>query len=221
MGNTVNLGEGGRTVSAYHAVPSRKARGGIVVIQEIFGVNSHIRSVADGYAAEGYEVLAPALFDHATHGVELGYTETDIGAGVAFMQKTSTERALEDIGLAVTRLKGAGRVGTVGYCWGGTLSYAAATALPISAAVCYYGGGVSDVVAKSKAKVPVLFHFGERDSYIPLDQVEAVKKALPDSPVYVYPADHGFNCEQRGSYDAASAGLARERTLSFFAEYLG
>lgn len=212
---------------AYVAEPAGKPKGAVVVLQEIFGVNSHIRSVADGYAAAGYLAVAPATFHRVQTGVELGYTEADMDAGMAL--KTAVEAlpapgVLQDIQAAINhaaQTSGA-KVGIVGYCWGGLLTWRAACTLSgLSAAVPYYGGGMTagDEPARRPA-CPVMAHFGDQDHWIPMDTVEAFKKAQPGVEVHVYAANHGFNCDQRGSYDEAAARLAKQRTLEFFAKHL-
>ncbi|HSV78432.1 MAG TPA: dienelactone hydrolase family protein [Ramlibacter sp.] len=210
----------------YVAEPAAQPKGAVVVIQEIFGVNSHVRAVADGYAAAGYLAVAPAIFHRVKPNVELGYGPDDMSAGVAL--KTATEAlpapgAMGDIQEAIKYASRAGKVGIVGYCYGGLLAWRAACELEgLSAAVPYYGGGVTtpDEIAR-KPKVPVMAHFGAKDKHITLDSVEAFRKAHPEVELHIYEADHGFNCDQRGSYDAPSAKLARERTLEFFAKHLG
>jgi carboxymethylenebutenolidase len=227
MGQTINLKSAdGFTFPAYIAEPTGKPRGGLVVLQEIFGVNSHIRSVADGYAADGYFVVAPATFHRAKAGVDLGYTEADMNAGFAL--KTAVEElpapgVMPDIQAAIDHAAQGGKVGIVGYCWGGLLTWRAACALKgLSAAVPYYGGGMTTPEeAARQPGVPVMAHFGNKDHWIPLDTVEAFKKAHPGVIVHVYEANHGFNCDQRGSYNEAAAKLARERSLAFFAQHLG
>lgn len=217
----------GTTIPAYVAQPSGKARGGIVVVQEIFGVNSHIRSVADGYAQEGYLAVAPATFQRVKPGVELGYGEEDMKAGFAL--KTAVEAlpspgVMQDLQAAIDHAgQQAGKVGIVGFCWGGLLTWRAACTLSgLSAAVPYYGGGVTTPEEVARApKCPVLAHFGDQDHWIPLDTVEAFRKAHPEVEVHVYHANHGFNCDQRGSYNAQAAKLARERTLAFFGKHVG
>jgi len=211
---------------AYVAEPAGRPKGAIVVLQEIFGVNSHIRSVADGYAAAGYLAVAPATFHRVKPDVELGYTGDDMQAGSAL--KTAVEAlpapgVLQDVQAAVDYAARAGKVGIVGFCWGGLLTWrAAASVSGLAAAVPYYGGGMTTPEESARApKVPVLAHFGSRDHWIPVDTVEAFKTAHPEVEVHVYGADHGFNCDQRGSYDAESAKLARERTLAFFARHVG
>jgi len=216
----------GQSISAYVAQPAGKPKGGIVVIQEIFGVNSHIRSVADGYAKDGYLAVAPATFHRVKPNVELGYTADDMQAGMAL--KAATEAlpspgVMQDIQAAINHAAQAGKVGIVGYCYGGLLTWRSACTLSgLSAAVPYYGGGSTtpDEIAR-KPKVPVLAHFGARDKHISLESVEAFKRAHPEVEVQIYDADHGFNCDQRGSYDAPAAKLARERTLAFFAKHVG
>lgn len=226
MGQFIQLrAADGQSIPAYVAQPAGKPKGGIVVIQEIFGVNSHIRSVADGYAAQGYLAVAPAIFHRVKPEVELGYTQEDMSAGMAL--KTATEAlpspgVMQDIQAAITHAAQGGKVGIVGFCYGGLLTWRAACELQgLSAAVPYYGGGVTtpDEIAR-QPKVPVLAHFGDQDHWIPLDSVEAFRKAHPKVEVHVYHANHGFNCDQRGSYHAESAQLARERSLEFFAKHL-
>ncbi len=227
MGNFIDLTAADGTVfPAYVAQPAGKAKGGIVVLQEIFGVNSHIRSVADGYAAAGYLAVAPSTFHRVKPGVELGYTEADMNAGFAL--KTAVEGlaapgAMPDIQAAIHHAASAGKVGVVGYCWGGLLTWRSACLLDgLAAAAPYYGGGMTTPEEAARApKVPVLAHFGDQDHWIPNDTVEAFKRAQPGVQVQVYAANHGFNCDQRGSYNEAAATLARERTLAFFAQHVG
>jgi carboxymethylenebutenolidase len=196
------------------------------VIQEIFGVNSHIRAVADGYAEQGYLAVAPAIFHRVKPNVDLGYEQDDMAAGMAL--KTATEAlpspgVMQDIQAAIQHASQAGKVGIVGYCYGGLLTWRAACTLNgLSAAAPYYGGGVTtpDEIAR-KPKCPVLAHFGDQDHWISLESVEAFKKAHPEVEVHVYHANHGFNCDQRASYNAEAAKLARERTLAFFARHVG
>ena len=212
----------GHRLGAYVAAPQGAARGAVVVIQEIFGVNSHIRSVADGYAAEGYLAVAPALFDRLERGLEIGYGDADIQRGIALKGKSPNDKALLDIAAAIAHAQqaGGGKVGSVGYCWGGLLSWLSACSLDgLAAAVCYYGGGMPDQ-KQLQPRCPVLAHFGRQDHAIPLAGVEAFRAAQPGVEVHLYDAGHGFNCDQRGSYDAASAKLARERSLAFFAAHL-
>ncbi len=211
----------GHRFDAYIAVPAAKPRGALVVVQEIFGVNSHVRSVTDGFAADGYLAIAPALFDRVERGVDLGYDDADIQRGFALKTATGNDRPLLDIAAAMAHVGGAGKVGVIGYCWGGLLSWLAACSLDgLAAGVAYYGGGIPSHASR-EPRCPVLAHFGDRDSHIPLDTVEAFRTAQPGVTVLLYPALHGFNCDQRASYDAASASLARERTLAFLRQHIG
>ena len=222
MGKMIELvAADGFRLSAYRAEPAGKARGGIVVAQEIFGVNSHVRNVCDGYAVDGYSVIAPALFDRYERDVDIGYTAEDIARGIALKARTTIEAALLDVAAARDALSGAGKIGVVGFCWGGFVSWMSACRSDgFACAVAYYGGGVLGAIAETP-KCPVMAHFGERDSGIPVEGVKKFALAHPDVEVFIYAADHGFNCDQRGSYDAASAALARERTLKHFRRYLG
>ncbi len=210
----------GHVLSAYTAGPQDAARG-LVVVQEIFGVNSHIRSVADGYAAEGYRAIAPALFDRAKRGFESGYSQPEIQAGIELMQKIDMADTMKDVTAALEYVRKAGKVGIVGYCWGGFLTWLSAARLPgFAAAVSYYGGGIG-TVAEEKPRCPVLMHFGEKDHAIPLDHVEKVRAAhAAGVEIHVYPAGHGFNCDERAAYDPDSARIARERTVAFLNAHL-
>ena len=223
MGETLTLtAEDGHKLSAYKATPSGTPRGAIVVVQEIFGVNQHIRKLADGFAADGYIALAPALFDRVERGYETGYGPQDIERGRATRGKLTLDQSMMDVKAAVKELAKSGqKVGVVGYCFGGTIAWLAATRTDgVSAAVGYYGGGVADA-AEEKPKAPAMLHFGETDASIPMDHVEKVKKAQPNVPIYTYPAGHGFVCDERGSYHAESAKTARQRTMDFFKKHVG
>ncbi len=205
----------GHKFEAYLADPAGKARGAIVVVQEIFGVNSHIRSVADGYAADGYVAIAPALFDRAQKGIELGYTPADIARGRELKAASPTEPALLDIAAAQQAVAKTGKVGVIGYCWGGFLAWMAAAKLPgFACAVPYYGGGILDH-ADLAPRCPVMCHFGERDAMIAVEGVKQLAAKYTNQQIFIYAADHGFNCDQRGSFDAPAAMLARQRTLAF------
>jgi carboxymethylenebutenolidase len=229
MGTMIELQSAdGTRVPAYEARPAGTLKGAVVVIQEIFGVNSHIRAVADGYAAEGYLAVAPAAFHRVKPGVELGYTDADMGEGFGY--KTAVEAlpapgVMQDIQAAIDHVARAsgGKVGIVGYCWGGLLTWRAACILSgLSAAAPYYGGGVTTEAETARQPlVPVMAHFADEDKWIPLETVETFKTAHPSVQVFTYAAHHGFNCDQRGSWDAPSAQLARERTLAFFKQHLG
>src|SRR5262245_25301365 len=222
MGHSIELtAADGFKLSGYRAEPSGTPRGGLVVVQEIFGVNGHIRSVCDGYADDGYRVIAPALFDRAERGVDIGYTPPDIERGREIKAKVSTDQALLDIAAARDALKGAGKVAVIGYCWGGFIAWmSAARVTGLAGAICYYGGGMTNAVSETP-RCPVIAHFGEWDKGIPIAGVDALKKAHPDIEVYIYAADHGFNCDQRGAYEPGSARLARERTLEFLRANVG
>ena len=223
MGVNVTLeAADGFDLGAYVAQPEGQAKGAVVVIQEIFGVNQHIREVTDGYAAQGYYAIAPKIFDRIEKDIELGYEEADMGKGIELaFQKLDHAAALGDIQTAINAAGEQGKVGVVGYCFGGLMTWLAACTLDgVSAASSYYGGGVAGQMDKSP-KCPTIMHFGELDAHIPMSDVEAVKAAQPDVPVYVYNADHGFNCNHRGSYDENAAKTALDRTLEHFAAALG
>jgi carboxymethylenebutenolidase len=222
LGRTVQgTAADGHKMSMYRADPARAPRGALVIAQEIFGVNSHIRAVCDDYAAQGYFVIAPALFDRVEPGIELGYGPDDIARGRAIREGVSLENALADVEAAAQAVAEVGKIGVVGYCWGGTVAWVAATrSRTFAAAVSYYGGGVPDL-ADEQPNCPVQLHFGEQDHAIPVAGVEKLQAAHPKLAVYIYPAGHGFNCDQRASYHAESARLARERALAFLRQHVG
>jgi len=208
-------------IAAYRADPVGTPRGGLVVVQEIFGVNSHITAVCDGYAADGYLAVAPALFDRQEPGVELGYTPEDIARGRAFRTAAEDGNALADIAAARDVAATGGKVGIVGYCWGGYLTWLAAARLPgFDCAIAYYGGGMHQATGEAP-RVPVLGHFGRKDGMIPVDGIEALAAVHPALAVHFYDADHGFNCDHRGTWHAPSAKVARERSLAFLRQHLG
>ena len=221
MAETIKLtASDGHKLDAYVAQPAGKPRGGLVVIQEIFGVNQHMRKVADGFAADGYLCVTPALFDRVKPGIELGYGPDDIPAGRDTRQKLALDDVLKDLKVAAETAGAAGRVGVVGYCWGGSLAFVSATRLGVQAASGYYGGSI--VPHKDeKPTCPTILHFGEFDKGIPLTDVEIIRKARPDVAIYIYPADHGFNCDERSSWEPTSAKIARERTLELFRKHIG
>ncbi len=215
---TTLMARDGHEFQAYLAAPPGRPRGAVVVIQEIFGVNRHIRAVTDGFAAEGYTAIAPALFDRIRRGIELGYDAAEVDEARGYVQQLKPEQTLKDLAAAIAVVKHSGRVATVGYCWGGALSYRAACELPIACAVVYYGKPQD---SGKKPKCPVMYHFGSADKSIPLTEVERLKAAHPEGIFYVYDgAGHGFNCDLRASYDPAAAALARQRTLEFLAKRL-
>ena len=205
----------GHTLQAYVAGPE-DAENAIVVLQEIFGVNSHIRDVCDFYAAKGYRVIAPALFDRVQPGIELGYAAADIARGKELKAAVSYEQALQDIEAAAAAMSRQKKIGVVGFCWGGTLSWVAACRSSLfSAASCWYGAGIAEL-RDEKARCPVQMHFGDRDKSIPAADVAAIRKAQPNVDICTYDADHGFGCDQRGSFDPVASELARTRTVEFF-----
>jgi carboxymethylenebutenolidase len=225
MGLNVELtAADGHRLSAYLAEPAGTPRGGIVVIQEIFGVTRHIRAVADQYAAAGFLAAAPALFDRVERNVDVPYTDMQTGFG--YVKALKIDQVMLDIQAGIDRaapgrVAGAtGKVGVVGYCWGGTMAYLAAARLKIAAAVAYYGGGIHNHTDE-KPRVPVMFHFGEKDTHIPTSAIEQIKAAYPEGIYHMYPAGHGFNCTDRASFDAASAKFALARSLEFLHRYVG
>ncbi len=223
MGTNLTLtADDGHELGAYRAEPAGAAKGGIVVIQEIFGVNAHIREVCDGFAADGYLAIAPALYDRSsTRGVDLGYDTEGIEKGRQYRDEFSWDDSVLDVKAAADVIKAEGlKVGTVGYCWGGTISYLAGCRLDVQAAVVYYGGQIMPYIAE-QGRCPMLMHFGEHDKGIPLDDVRQIDAAHDEATVHIYDADHGFNCDHRGQHDAAAAKLARERTMACYAANLG
>lgn len=215
---TTLMARDGHEFQAYLSAPPGKPQGGIVVIQEIFGLNDHIRRVTDAFAKEGYTAIAPAMFDRIRRGIELGYSPPDIELGRGYMQQLRLEDTLKDLAAAAAVVRHSGRVGTVGYCWGGAMSYVAACELPIACAVVYYGRASN--FADRKPRCPVMYHFGSRDQSIPASDVEKVKAADAAGTFFEYEAGHGFNCDQRASYDPEAAALALQRTLEFFGRHL-
>lgn len=228
MGQFIHLkAPDGFAVPAYLAQPAGIAKAAIVVIQEIFGVNSHIQAVTDRFAAQGYLAIAPSMFERVTPGVNLGYQPEDMTAGMGLKAAATDLPSLgvmQDIQAAIdyAAIQSGGKVGVIGFCWGGLLTWQSACTLNgISAAAPYYGGGMTAPTEVARQpKCPVICHFGEKDGYIPMDGVQAFAAAHPGVTVHTYDADHGFNCDQRGSYNEAAATLARARTLAFFAEKL-
>jgi carboxymethylenebutenolidase len=223
MGKMIELtAADGHKLAAYRAEPAGKPRGAVVVIQEIFGVNDHIKAVADGYAQDGYLAIAPAMFDRLQRGYDTGYTQPEIQAGIAMMQKLDWKQTFADVDAAVAEAKKAGKVGIVGYCWGGTVSWRAAANTPgLACSAPYYGGGMPNF-KDEKPRVPTLCHFGELDQSPTPAQAKELLGEHPEVQGHFYAnAGHGFNCDQRGSYNAEAAKLARERTLAFFRKHLG
>ena len=220
---TVKAADG--SFSAYLATAAGMPAGSVVVIQEIFGVNSHIRSVCDRLAAAGFNALAPDLFHRSEAGVQLGYGEADFGRGFELMKALDHAKALSDIDACIADLRAhGGKVAVLGFCMGGLLSFRSAANLKPDAAVAYYGGGIVNFVGEAASiACPIQLHFGEKDHFIPLTDVDKIRAAiagLKESELYVYPADHGFNCDQRGSYDASAAQLAWQRSVDFLRRHL-
>jgi carboxymethylenebutenolidase len=223
MGKSIELtASDGHTFSAYVAEPSGKPKGALIVVMEIFGVNSHIRAVADQYAGDGYLAIAPAFFDRAERGLDVGYTGADLEKARGLMQKMNLNDPLKDVEAAKAHVASAGKVGIIGFCWGGSLSFKSACNVSgLACAVAYYGGSIPNI-ADEKPKCPVLFHWGETDASIPLEKAKEVAEKHKDQTHHFYPgAGHGFNCDQRGSFNAESAKLARGRTLEFLKKHIG
>jgi carboxymethylenebutenolidase len=214
MGTWIEIDTPHGPIAAWKAFPAATPHGALVVIQEIFGVNAHIRSVADAFADQGYAVLAPALFDVLELGVELDYDAEGIAKGRDLITRLGLEKALDMTAAAAIALAGQGKVGSVGYCWGGTVALLAALRLGLPSA-SYYGARNAPFLGEVP-KAPVIFHFGERDASIPPEMVEKHRQLLPQMPLYVYPAGHGFNCDARADFEPQSAALALARTLAFF-----
>ena len=210
----------GHHFKAYKAMPDGKPRGAIIVGPEIFGVNSHIRSVADGFAAEGYVAIAPALFDRAERDFDVGYSPEDVAAGRAVMAKLEWPNTIKDVTAAIEHARPYGKTALVGYCWGGTIAWVAAARLSgLACTVAYYGGSIPSFIEEAP-KCPIMLHFGEQDASLPVDKAREVARRHPSAEAFFYPAQHGFNCDQRGSYDADSAALARQRTLEFLRRHV-
>jgi carboxymethylenebutenolidase len=211
----------GHELDAYVSRPNGTPITGLVVVQEAFGVNGHIRSMADGYARDGFLAIAPAMFDRIERGVELGYTGDDLQKGIALARQINPDDAVKDIAAALEYLReqGTAKSGVIGYCFGGTMAWLAATRLDPAAAVGYYGGNITHF-AKENPRCPVMLHFGKLDKHIPKEGIDQLQAAHPEVQVFWYDADHGFNCDARASYNPAAAKLARERSLRFLKETL-
>lgn len=221
MGDHVTLrAADGHELDAYVARPTGEPLAGLVVVQEIFGVNQHIRSVADGYARDGFLAVAPALFDRIERGVGLGYEGADMQRAMSFIPRLDVEKSLADVAAAIqfAQNETGAKVGVIGYCYGGTIAWLAATRLHLPA-VGYYGGRTANY-AEEALSAPVMLHFGSQDTHIPAEEVNKIQAAHPEVEVYWYDAGHGFNCDARGSYNSKAAGLARDRSLKFLKEHL-
>jgi len=217
---TTIMARDGHEFQAWLAAAPGRPRGAVLVIQEVFGVNRHIRSVTDGFASAGYTAIAPCLFDRVRRGIELGYTPADMQQGMGYVKQLVPEATQRDLAAALAVVRHSGRTGGVGYCWGGTQSYLAACQLTLACAVVYYGRLTNYL--DQKPRCPVMYHYGTEDRSIPPDDVERIRAAAKsDADFFVYAgAGHGFNCDQRESYHPEAAALARTRTLEFFARYL-
>ena len=216
---TVKSAFNGFDVPAYHVAPGNARRGGLVVIQEIFGVNQHIRAVADGFAEDGYEVIAPAMYERGKSDFQAGYDAFGVGRGRALMETTPWEQVRDDLQAAIYALQGP--VFAVGYCWGGAAAWLAASRCEgVAAASCYYGRQILPLKDQSP-RCPVILHYGREDHSIPMEDVEQVRQAHADIPLHLYDAGHGFNCDERESFNADAARLARLRTLQLFHKTAG
>jgi carboxymethylenebutenolidase len=211
----------GHSFSAYVARPTNEPIGGLVVIQEIFGVNAHIRSVADGWARDGFLAVAPALFDRITPGIELGYDPASMQTAMSLFPKFNVDKSILDVAAAVDFAAGEThrKVGVIGYCLGGTIAWLSATRLKPAAAVGYYGGRIGNYAGEEPA-CPVMLHFGKQDTHIPADEVEKVHSAHPEVEIFWYEAGHAFNCDPRPSYNPTAAKEARQRSLEFLKKNL-
>jgi len=217
MGKMVKLkAKDGHELDAYVADPKGKPLGGVVVVQEIFGVTDHVKRIADQYAAEGYKAIAPAMFDRIKRGITLPYSE--IQQGIAYMHQLEWPNTLADLEAAAAAVRDAGSAAVVGYCWGGTVAHVAASELDVDVAVSYYGGGVARMLDK-QPRCPIMYHFGDQDGSIPMADIEKIEKQYPDAVFHIYKgAGHGFNCDERGSYSAPDARLAFGRSIAFLRE---
>jgi carboxymethylenebutenolidase len=216
---SLTSGFDGFSFEAYHARQGDARRGGLLLIQEIFGVTDHIRELADGFAEDGYEVIAPAFYDRLEHGFAADYGRGSIQKGVRYSQATPWDQVAADAQAAIAAL--APPVFATGFCWGGAATWLAACRCDgLSAASAFYGRRISELVSETP-KCPIILHFGKTDASIPPERVDEIAQAHPDVPVYLYDAGHGFVSDRRSDYDADSARLARLRTLAFFANHGG
>lgn len=222
MGTQISLtASDGFNLGAYRADPPGTPKGGLVVIQEIFGVNHHIRNVCDRFAADGYASIAPAIFDRIEPNFETGYSPAELEHARTFVPKLDWAALLRDVAAAVDNVKDTGKVGIVGYCLGGSVAYVSACELDgLSCAIGYYGGMIAKN-ADRKPKVPTLLHFGDQDASIPMTDVDTIKAKRPEVDVYIYHAGHGFSCDERSAYNEAAHTEALGRTLGWLAKYVG
>lgn len=218
-GKTITLKSGdGADILCYHVKAEGAPKGGLVLIMEIFGVTTHIKELCDGYAAKGYDVLSPQLYDRQVKDFQATYAQDDIQKSLDYRAKNPIENTVLDVQMCIDKLRADGnaKVFITGYCYGGTVAWVGATrAKGLDAAACYYGGAIKDFLDETP-KCPTICHFGEKDRSIPMDVVEKIRKARPEVAVYVYNADHGFNSDRRNNYDKDAAELALKRTLELF-----
>jgi carboxymethylenebutenolidase len=225
MSTSVNLAASdGHTFRAYRAAPAARARGGLVVLPEIFGVNDHIRAVVDGYAADGYLAIGPQLFDRVERDFECGYERADVARARPLMERMLAggwDAVMRDVAAAVAEVASAGKVGVVGYCWGGSAAFVSAARTDgVSAAICYYGSLIPKLLAEVP-RVPVQLHWGESDASLPAEARSAVERAVPTAESFTYAAGHGFNCDARAAFDATAARVARDRAVAFLRANVG
>jgi carboxymethylenebutenolidase len=216
MGETITLKSkfDGAEIGAYHVQPNDARRGGLVLCQEIFGVTGHIRELCDGFAEDGYEVIAPSFYDRLEKGFAAGYDEDGIAKGIEYSQATPWDQVQGDLQAAIEALDGP--VFVTGFCWGGAAAWLAACRCEgVAAAAAYYGRRITELVDETP-KCPTILHFGREDSSIPMEVVEFIMAAHPDVPTYIYDAGHGFVSDRRKDYSEDCARLARLRTLQLF-----
>jgi carboxymethylenebutenolidase len=208
----------GHVLGAYAASPATDAIGGLVVIQEIFGVTPHIQRVVDRYAALGLEAIAPQMYDRIEPDLIVGYDDFETGRG--YMRRLSWDEILADVDASIAAVSSAGRTGVIGFCWGGTVAHVVAAERPVAAAVSYYGSAIVNHLDR-RPRCPIMYHFGAQDASIPSEAIEKIERAHPSGRYFVYPeAGHGFSCEDRAGFDAAAAELAFERSAPFLSEHL-
>ena len=220
MGEFITLkADDGHELAAYEATPGGDRQGGLVLIQEIFGVNNHIRKVVDHWAGLGYHVVAPALFDRVERGVDVGYDEAGFAQGREIRGALSDDNVILDVKAAADHLGAPGAAGIIGFCFGGYVTYLSACRLDFAAAVGYYGGRIAERISETP-RCPTVLHFGDKDEAIPMSDVDMIRGAHPDLPIYVYPAGHGFCCNERPDYHQESCELADQRSLELFQQHV-
>ena len=210
---------GTQCIGAWRVRPEGTPVAGLVVVQEVFGVNAHIRAMVERFAACGFDTIAPALFDHVETGVELDYDQTGLDTGLKLAAETGCERAVAAVASAAEAIGSAGRIGVVGYCWGGTVAFLANARLGLPA-VSYYGGRTVPFLASERPDAPLMLHFGRDDPVIPRADIDKHRAALPQAQIHLYDAGHGFNCDQRPDFAPVAARLAMDRSLAFFRSHL-